>query len=172
MTKYEPWKEEPSGKEYSYMIRASTRSRQSFMKRNFEFPDTGYIEAQEDKTGIFMERPRMYKPGLYGYVHGWGSYHTPFTMYYAIGSMIWQLAVVKNDEVIFNREDGDRSCRVPRLWIKKTGEAEEIQTLLRNEGTPYASLVADNFAEQHSFWTVAMEKTFAMRSAVRGKVLA
>lgn len=163
----EPWTEEPTGDAYSYMVRASTRDRASHMRPEFRFPDVGYVKAIALQDGVFAARPHLYKPGIYGYIHGWGSYHTPFSMYYAAGSLVWQVLVVRNSEVIFNRDDGDKSCRVPQAWVKFTGNQKTVLGRLRREGTPYARLVADNFEEECKAWIPIFDRAIATGGARR-----
>ncbi|MBD2842240.1 hypothetical protein [Erythrobacter rubeus] len=161
----EQWTEEPTGRGFSYMVRAASEDSTSFIRKGFQYPLEGYVEARAARDGVFALRPELFAPGLYGYVHGWGSYHTPFSMYYAAGSMIWQLMIVRDCEVIYNRRDGDRSCRVPRAWIKYTAEAKDLLDFLREEGTPYARLVADNFEREYKYWPSVFDRVLEKRTA-------
>jgi hypothetical protein len=88
-------------------------------------------------------------------------------MYYAAGSLVWQVLVVRNSEVIFNREDGDKSCRVPQAWVKFTGNQKTVLGRLRREDTPYARLVAENFEEECKTWTPIFDRALTMGGARR-----
>ncbi len=110
------------------------------------YPDSGYVACHEWQPGPILAGK---VGGLWGFLHGLGDYRVTFTLYPVPR---WQVLTVNMAEV--RRERLDNSCRVPRAWVRYSGELAGVLSALGGEGQ-YGATVARNMAHALSAIDVA-----------------
>lgn len=125
-----PWESEPIGDGYCYLVRLCRPDRTS--SNGFQYPASGYVaaEAWDDKGREDF--------GLYGLLHGEGSWVNPFILDCEPGSTM-VLTVARSEVQVSEGFE----ARAPRGWVRYFGPAEMVCDALDSEGTEYATGVAD-----------------------------
>lgn len=144
---FTPWQFEPTGPNIRLMTRMSAADYSSW--QGFRWPHTGYVEAENWTTRTAEPRGPLqvyrsdHECGLWGFLHGDGNYRMAFTLY---EEGVHQIVAVDEAETVNGR---GRSCRVPRGWVKFTGDLPGAMKYLRGHDDPYYQRVADNLLASH-----------------------